>query len=86
VGDKSVYALLHRERDQLFPDEMFEDLFAKRGRCSIPPCVVAVVMVLQKTEGLSDREAVERASRSICAGSTPRGWRASRRASSTRSW
>ncbi|HYR63575.1 MAG TPA: transposase [Actinomycetota bacterium] len=59
VGEKSVYALLQRERDQLFPDEMFADLFAKRGRCSIPPCVVAVVMVLQKAEGLSDREAVE---------------------------
>ncbi|HEX9316891.1 MAG TPA: transposase [Actinomycetota bacterium] len=62
VGEKSVYALLHRERDQLFPDEMFEDLFAERGRRSIPPCVVAVVMVLQKVEGLSDREAVERLS------------------------
>src|SRR5438270_3614510 len=59
VGEKSVYALLHCERDQLFPDEMFADLFAERGRCSIPPCVVAVVMVLQKAEGLSDREAVE---------------------------
>ena len=62
VGEKSVYALLHRERDQLFPDEMFADLFAERGRRSIPPCVVAVVMVLQKAEGLSDREAVERLS------------------------
>ena len=62
VGEKSVYALLQRERDQLFPDEMFADLFAERGRRSIPPCVVAVVMVLQKAEGLSDREAVERLS------------------------
>jgi hypothetical protein len=59
VGEKSVYALLQRERDQLFPDEMFADLFAERGRRSVPPCVVAVVMVLQKAEGLSDREAVE---------------------------
>src|SRR5256885_14945395 len=59
VSEKSVYALLHRERDQLFPDEMFADLFAKRGRRSVPPCVVAVVMVLQKVEGLSDREAVD---------------------------
>ena len=41
VGEKSVYALLQRERDQLFPDEMFADLFAERGRRSIPPCVVA---------------------------------------------
>jgi hypothetical protein len=62
VGKKSVYALLQRERDQLFPDEMFADLFAERGRRSVPPCVVAVVMVLQKVEGLSDREAVERLS------------------------
>jgi hypothetical protein len=60
VGDKSVYSLLHRERDQLFPDEMFADLFATRGRHSIPPSVVAVVMVLQKFEGCSDREAVDR--------------------------
>src|SRR2546428_12217089 len=59
VGEKSVYSLLHRERDQLFPDEMFADLFADRGRRSIPPCVVATVMVLQKFEGRSDREAVE---------------------------
>src|SRR5579862_9542208 len=59
VGEKSPYALLHRERDQLFPDEMFADLYATRGRHSIPPSVVAVVMVLQKLEGLSDREAVD---------------------------
>ena len=30
------------------------------GRRSVPPLVVAVVMVLQRLEGLSDREAVER--------------------------
>ena len=60
VGDRSAYSLLHSERDQLFPDEMFADLYASRGRHSIPPSVLAVVMVLQKLEGLSDREAVER--------------------------
>src|SRR5215469_3836065 len=59
VGPASIYALLHRERDQLFPDEMFADLYAVKGRHSIPPSVLAVVMVLQKLEGLSDREAVE---------------------------
>ncbi len=59
VGENSIYTLLHRERDQLFPDEMF-DLFADRGRRSIPPSVVAVVMVLQKLDGCSDREAVDR--------------------------
>jgi hypothetical protein len=39
---------------------MFADLFAAIGRRSVPPSVVATVMVLQRLEGLSDREAVER--------------------------
>ena len=60
VPPSSVYALLHRERDRLFPDELFADLFRDRGRRSVPPSVVATVMVLQRLEGLSDREAVER--------------------------
>lgn len=60
VAPTSVYALLHRERDGLFPDEFFADLFSDRGRRSVPPSVVATVMVLQRLEGLSDREAVER--------------------------
>jgi hypothetical protein len=58
--ESSVYAVLHRERDRLFPDEMFSDLFSERGRRSVPPSVVATVMVLQRLEGLSDREATER--------------------------
>jgi Transposase DDE domain/Transposase domain (DUF772) len=60
VAKDSIYGLLHRERDQLFPDEFFADLFADVGRRSVPPSVVATVMVLQRLEGLSDREAVER--------------------------
>src|SRR5215217_1781632 len=60
VPSTSGYALLHRERDRLFPDELFVDLFSGRGRRSVPPSVVATVMVLQRLEGLSDREAVER--------------------------
>jgi len=60
LSESSVYALLNRERDRLFPDELFADLFSDRGRCSVPPCVVATVMVLQRLEGLSDREAVDR--------------------------
>ena len=57
---ESIYAFLHRERDRLFPDEFFADLFSDLGRRSVPPSVVATVMVLQRLEGLSDREAVER--------------------------
>jgi len=60
VAPDSIYALLHRECFTLFDDEMFADLFTDVGRRSIPPTVVAVVMVLQRIEGLSDREAVER--------------------------
>ena len=39
---------------------MFADLFTDVGRRSVPPMIVAVVMVLQRLEGCSDREAVER--------------------------
>jgi Transposase DDE domain/Transposase domain (DUF772) len=56
----SIYAFLHAQREALFPDGMFADLFAADGRRSVPPSVVATVMVLQRLEGLSDREAVER--------------------------
>jgi hypothetical protein len=56
----SVHAFLHEHRDRLFPDSLFTDLFAQVGRKSVPPSVVATVMVLQRLEGLSDREAVDR--------------------------
>lgn len=60
LPESSIYSFLRRERLRLFPDEDFADLFDGRGRRSVPPSVVAVVMVLQRLEGLSDREAVER--------------------------
>lgn len=56
----SIYGFLARERDRLFPDELFGDLFEASGRRSVPPSVVATVMVLQRLGGLSDREAVDR--------------------------
>jgi hypothetical protein len=56
----SIYRLLHHERDQLFPDELFADLYVQHGRRSVPPSILAVVMVLQRLEGCSDREAVDR--------------------------
>ena len=60
VAPGSIYGILHRECFALFPDEMFADLFDDVGRRSVPPMIVAVVMVLQRIEGLSDREAVDR--------------------------
>ena len=38
---------------------MFADLFDDAGRRSVPPMIVAVVMMLQRIEGCSDREAVD---------------------------
>jgi Transposase domain (DUF772) len=60
VAPDSIYGILHRECFSLFPDEMFAGLFTDVGRRSVPPMIVAVVMVLQRIEGLSDREAVDR--------------------------
>jgi hypothetical protein len=60
LPERSIYRLLHRERDRLFPDELFADLYVHHGRRSVPPSILAVVMVLQRLEGCSDREAVDR--------------------------
>jgi hypothetical protein len=60
LSPTSIYGLLHRECHRLFPDDSFADLFRDVGRRSVPPRIVAVVMVLQRLEGLSDREAVDR--------------------------
>ncbi len=58
VPDGSVEAFLADHRRELFPDELFGDLFPSgRGRPSVPADVIATVMVLQALEGLSDRDA-----------------------------
>jgi IS5 family transposase len=58
VDPTSVAALLADHRHELFPDELFADLFPSgRGRPSVPADVIASVMVLQALEGLSDRDA-----------------------------
>ena len=55
-----VFAFLAGHRRELFPDELFADLFpSRRGRPSVPADVVASVIVLQTLHGLSDSEAVE---------------------------
>jgi len=60
LSSNSIFVFLHEHRERLFPDGLFTDLFAHVGRRSVPPSVVAVVMVLQRLEGLSDREAADR--------------------------
>jgi Transposase domain (DUF772) len=60
LPERSIYRLLHAERDWLFGDELFADLYVQHGRRSVPPSILAVVMVLHRLEGCSDREAVDR--------------------------
>ena len=60
LPEGSVYRFLARKRTRLFPPELFADLFEPTGRRSVPPPILAVVMVLQRLEGLSDREAADR--------------------------
>ena len=56
----SVFAFLAEHRHRLFPSAMFADLFPSgRGRPSIPPEVIASVIVLQTLHGYSDREAAD---------------------------
>jgi transposase len=58
IDPGSVAALLADHRHDLFPDELFSDLFPSgRGRPSVAADVIASVMVLQALEGLSDRDA-----------------------------
>jgi Transposase DDE domain/Transposase domain (DUF772) len=56
----SVFAFLAAHRQELFPDEMFADLFPTgRGRPSVPADVMASVITLQALYVLSDSETVD---------------------------
>ena len=56
----SMFAFLAAHRRELFPEQMFADLFpSQRGRPSVPAEVMASVITLQALHGLSDSETVE---------------------------
>jgi len=56
----SVFGFLAAHRRELFPDDMFADLFPSgRGRPSVPADVMAAVITLQALHGLSDNETVD---------------------------
>jgi transposase len=56
----SVFTFLAAHRAELFPNEMFADLFPTgRGRPSVPADVMAAVITLQALQGLSDSETVD---------------------------
>lgn len=55
-----MFGFLATHRRELFPDEMFRDLFPSgRGRPSVPADVMAAVITLQALHGLSDNETVD---------------------------
>ncbi|WP_099025934.1 IS1182 family transposase [Mycolicibacterium palauense] len=57
---ESVFAFLAAHRSELFPEEMFADLFpSRRGRPSVPAEVMASVITLQALHGLSDNDTVD---------------------------
>ena len=61
VGRDSFYGQIAANRDRLFPDEDFAMLYcSNNGRESVPPSLLAVALLLQAYEKLSD----ERATRS----------------------
>jgi IS5 family transposase len=56
----SVFGFLAAHRRELFPEEMFADLFPSgRGRPSVPAELMASVITLQALHGLSDSETVD---------------------------
>ena len=55
-----MFAFLAEHRKVLFPEAMFADLFPSgRGRPSVPPEVMASVILLQTLHGLSDSETTD---------------------------
>ena len=62
VGRDTFYGWLARQRGELFPDELFAGLYiAGWGRPSVPPSLLAMALVLQTYDGVSDDEATRRA-------------------------
>ncbi|HVA25506.1 MAG TPA: transposase, partial [Chloroflexota bacterium] len=62
VGRDSFYGFLAQQRDVLFADAKFAELYcADNGRPSVPPSVLATALVLQTHDRASDEEARQRA-------------------------
>src|SRR6266508_6433824 len=62
VGQRSFYGYLASQRDELFRDADFAALYCRdNGRPSVPPSLLAVALVLQTYDGVSDDEAKQRA-------------------------
>jgi hypothetical protein len=62
VGQDTFYGFLARHGHELFRDEDFGDLYCHdNGRTSVPPSLLAVALLLQAHDRVSDAEAKRRA-------------------------
>jgi Transposase domain (DUF772) len=62
VGRDSFYGFLASHRRELFHDEDFADLYCSdNGRPSVPPSLLAMALLLQVHDGVSEEEAKARA-------------------------
>lgn len=55
----NLYMQIRDELEGMLSDELFADLYASRGRPSISPSRLALVLIMQYIAGYSDRQAVE---------------------------
>ena len=62
VGEDTLYGFLALHRDQIFHDEDFAEFYSPdQGRPSVPPSLLAIALLLQTYERVSDEEAKARA-------------------------
>jgi len=67
VGEDTFYGFLARERGKLFRDEAFAMLYClDNGRNSVPPSLLALALLLQAHDRISDAEAKRRADFDLC--------------------
>ena len=60
LPEDSIYALLAEHGDRIVRDEDFAECYSERhGRPSIPPSLLAKVLLLAYRDGLSDERAME---------------------------
>ena len=55
----NIYTQIRDEIGTIYQDEMFEDLYPKRGQPAASPWRLALITVMQFMENLSDRQAAE---------------------------
>src|SRR5580693_5374851 len=67
LPESSFYGQLAAARGRLFKDEDFAELYkdTNNGRPSVPPSQLALVLIMQARDGISDAEAIERTSHDL---------------------